>query len=271
MNKELFIEPASMDIAWNDPWENLRRMEAILKKRLAKHPKIPSESRLFVFPELCLTGFVTKRPSSFGLKPMHPVLKQLASLAARHKTALVAGFPEQNPKNPAKPYNAAVLVNPQGDIIANYHKIHLFTQGDSAESKGYTPGKAGLVCRYRGWKIGFSICFDIRFPALFHAYAREKVDLLLMPSCWIGGVHKTYQFKTINSGHAILTQAYAVAVNRSGRDPFFEYDGSEYAFSPYGENRYEGSPVKLDAQELELCRKLIVRPSDQERYPVKPA
>ncbi|MBI4348448.1 MAG: carbon-nitrogen hydrolase family protein [Elusimicrobia bacterium] len=254
----LHVHPVGLDLAWNDPEANLAQIDRALSAGLkgAARP----EEHLFLFPELTLTGFVTKDPPAYRLGE-GPVAR-LAALAAKHRTAVAAGFPEAGD---GKPLNALALFGPDGKLHARYHKLHLFTWGKNPEAATYRAGDTGVVASYRGWKIGFAICFDVRFPPLFHEYAKAGIDLLLISSCWIDGPHKTYQYKTITSAHAILAQAYVAAVNRAGKDPFFEYDGAEYVFSPFGEAR-EGP---LDPAELENARKLVVRPSDLPSYQVK--
>ena len=206
----LTIVPVSLDLVWNDPEANLRAMEAEMDRRLAR-AKAPAEEHLFLFPELTLTGFVTVDPPVFDFD--HPLLKRVGALAAGRRAAVAFGFPEANPGG--KPFNTLALLGPDGRLVGRYRKMHLFTWGKNAEAAGYTAGDSAVVCEYRGWKVGFAVCFDIRFPPLFHRCAREGVDLMLVSSCWIGGPHKSYQYRTITSAHAILTQAYLAAVNRA--------------------------------------------------------
>lgn len=258
-------EPVSLDLAWNDPEENLRRIEAALDRRLSAGPD-PSE-RLFLFPELTLTGFVTKDPPAFTLGDA--VTSRLGALAESRKTALAAGFPEKDPARPGKPFNTLALFGPDGRVLAAYRKMHLFTAGKSPESSSYSAGAEGVLCRYRGWLIGFAVCFDLRFCGLFHSYARQGADLILSSACWVGGPHKSEQFRTLNAAYAVLSQAYVAAVNRSGKDPFYGYDGAEYLFSPFGEELLSLDRDRLDEGVLAECRRMSVRPSDRPAYPSK--
>jgi predicted amidohydrolase len=189
-------------------------------------------------------------------------------LARRFGTAVAAGYPEKNPRS-RRPLNALALAGPDGRLVAKFHKLHLFTVGKSPESSAYSAGSGPVVCRYRGWKIGFAICFDLRFPSLFHAYAKAGVDLMLVPSCWIGGPYKSEQYRTLGSAYANLTQAFLAAVNRSGKDPFFEYDGSSYVFSPFGDDRYARRACGLDATLIDACRKMRVRSADRPSYKLR--
>jgi predicted amidohydrolase len=265
----LFVEPVPMDLVWKGPEANLAAMNAELTQRLTQNPEIPSFERLFLFPELTLTGFVTQKPEGFTVVPADPWIEKLCALARSKQTAICVGFPEVNPDAPERPFNTLALIGPDGQIVARYRKMHLFTLGENPEANAYSPGTTGVVTTYRGWRIGLATCFDIRFSALFHAYAREKAELILVSACWVGGPHKSYQYQTVNSGHAVLTQAYVAAVNRSGKDPFFEYDGASYVFSPFGEDISKGQGARLDPAELKKARGLAVRVADREQYPVR--
>lgn len=264
----LFVEPVPLDLAWNDPQANLKAIEGEILARLKTAPEVPPEARLFLFPELTLTAFVTKEPSSFVIEPSDAVVTALCGLARRLGVGVAAGFPERNPADPLRPFNALAVVDPKGAVIGSYRKTHLFTLGPAPESAAYTAGRQGRVFDYRGWRVGLAVCFDVRFSALFHAYAKAGVDLLLVSSCWVAGPHKTEQYRTLCSAHAILTQSFVAAVNRSGRDPDWEYDGSAYVFSPLGQDLYEGRACELDPAKLESARKLAVRVADRPAYPV---
>lgn len=263
----LSVEPVPLDLAYNDAAANLRAVEGAVAARLAARPEVPSEERLFLFPELTLTAFVTKEPPAFALTPPDPTVAAAAALAKRFKTGLALGFPEKAPGG-GKPLNALAVFGPDGALAGVYRKNHLFTLGAAPESAAYAAGDAGVLFDYRGWRVGLAVCFDVRFSALFHAYAKAGADLILVSSCWVGGPHKTEQYRTLTSAHAILTQAYVAAVNRAGRDPVWEYDGSAYVFSPFGADLHAGGPVRLDPAELEACRKLAVRVADRPSYPV---
>ncbi|MBI5596033.1 MAG: carbon-nitrogen hydrolase family protein [Elusimicrobia bacterium] len=259
----LFVEPVPLDLAWKDPGANLDAMEAEIRRRLAAAPEVPPESVLFLFPEMTLTGFVTKDPHAYAVEPPAPPVAALRALARRLRTGIAAGFPEVNREDRRKPLNTLAVVAPDGEIAGLYRKTHLFTWGAEPESACYAAGESGTLFDYRGWKVGLAICFDVRFSALFHAYAKAGADLVLVSSNWVGGPHKTYQYRTLCSAHAILTQAFVAAVNRAGRDPAWEYDGSSYVFAPTGEDIYKGSPCRLDPAVIAAVRKMAVRVADR--------
>jgi len=262
----LRLAPTAINLAYNDPEENLRRMDAAIAARVAKAPEVARDSLLFVFPELTLTGFVTKAPKAQRLDPPDAAISGLFALAKKHGVGLVAGFPE---RGEGKPRNCLVLIGPDGRLVSAYRKMHLFTVGDNPESANYAAGDEAVLCEYRGWKVGLAVCFDVRFPALFQEYAKAGADLVVVSACWIGGPHKSEQYRTLNSAHAILAQAFVAAVNQSGKDPHYEYDGAEYVFSPFGDALYAGEPCLLDPERLSAVRRMRVRSADRERYPLK--
>lgn len=264
----LWLEPVSLDLAWKEPAENLRRMRAEIQGRLKSRPEIPAGERLFVFPELTLTGFVTDEPRSAALSRESAPVRAVSDLAREFGTGILAGFPEPGSKD-GSVKNTLLGFGPDGSIFADYQKLHLFTAGKPAESETYESGERGAVANYRGWRIGLGICFDLRFPELFQAYAAEGADVMVLPACWVGGPTKSQQFKSLAQAHAILTQSFFLAVNRSGSDPNFQYEGEAFFFGPRGEGFEGAGPFHLDPVLLEKARGLPVRASRRSRYEVR--
>lgn len=262
----LALEPVPLELAWNDPEENLRRMDEAVVRRLDR-ARGDSEERLFIFPELTLTGFVTQNPKTFSWTPPDSAIFRVLELARRRKTAIAFGFPENNPEAPERPFNALLLARPDGSIAGHYRKMHLFTVGREPESSFFSAGDRGVLCEHRGWLLALSICFDLRFPRLYHEYACAGADVILAPACLVGGPHKSVQFRTLAAAYAVLSQAYVAAVNRSGRDPHFDYDGSAHVFSPFGEPALQDGSCGLDESVLIECRKMRVRDADRKSYP----
>jgi omega-amidase len=262
---DLFIDPVPLNLVWNDPGANLNAMRSEITSRLKKSPKIDSKNRIFVFPELTLTGFVTLDSDKSALDREHEAVQGALDLAREFQTSIVFGFPER--QNGA-PWNTLIFIDPTGRELGDYQKIHLFTAGSPSEHSTYEAGTSGTMIEFQGWKIAFGICFDLRFPQLFQAYARESADLVILPACWVGGPGKSHQFQTLSAAHAIAGQYYFLSVNRSGSDPHFPYEGEALLYSPRGEKIEGETPYKLTEEALLQARKLSVRASDQESYPV---
>lgn len=263
----LHLDLIPMDLAWGDPGENLRRMETAIAARLKASPQIPPSERIFVFPEVALTGFVTENTEAVSISRLGPEVQSVRELAKKYSTAVVVGFPERV-EGQKKPFNTVLFISPEGDDLADYQKMHLYTATTPPESDGYQRGSSGSILCYRGWKIGFAICFDLRFPGMFLSYAQDGVDLVILPACWIGGPGKSYQLRTLSAARAIEGQYFFAALNRSGQDPAATYEGEVLCYGPRGEQLTESCGFSLDPEFLDAARKLRVRASDLEEYPV---
>lgn len=262
----LHLDLIPMDLAWGDPRENLRRMEEAIASRLKGSPKVSTSERIFVFPEVALTGFVTDESEAVAISRLSPEIQAVREMAKKYAVAILVGFPEKV-EGQKKPFNTILFVSPEGDDLADYQKLHLYTASAPAESESYQRGSAGTILSYRGWKIGFAICFDLRFPGMFTAYAQDGADLVILPACWLGGPGKSYQFRTLSAARAIEGQFFFAALNRSGKDPAASYEGEALCYGPKGEQLTESDGFDLDPGLLHEARKLRVRASDLEEYP----
>jgi predicted amidohydrolase len=134
---------------------------------------------LVVLPELCTTGYQLTSDEVRALAEPFPggaSAARLARLAAREDLLLVAGVAESGAAG--KPFNAAVLVGPDGHL-ATYRKSHLFAD----ELDRFAPGDTGFfVTSARGVRIGMMICFDWMFPESARCLALLGADLLAHPS-----------------------------------------------------------------------------------------
>ena len=91
--------------------------------------------------------------------------------------------------SPDKAANRAFMIGPQGDILATYDKIHMFdvdlAGGESyRESRNYRPGESAVLADLPFARIGLSICYDLRFPALYRALAEAGATVLTVPSAF---------------------------------------------------------------------------------------
>lgn len=255
---ELKIIPVSLDIEWRNAEANAKKIHDHVEGFFKKNATIDPTSCVFVFPELTLHGFVLLNPDSLAIEWTDPVLLDLQKCARTYRCNLVVGGIEENIADPKKPYNALWTIDSEGKILSHYRKQNLFTQGNPSEADLYQAGSSVTVAEIQGWKLGFGICFDLRFPEVFQHYRRMGVDATILPACWVDGPTKEDQFQVLSAGQAVLSQAYFISVNRAGEDPHFKYTGSHYAFAPTGQ------PVSLEPQgyysltrgPLEIARKI---------------
>lgn len=141
-----------------------------------------------------------------------PFSDQLCQAAATHSLYVCAGLTERGPDG--RNYNAAILIDPKGDIILKYHKINLL----DIEQPFYAVGQTLNVVDTPLGKIGVNICADNYLDGLpiGHTLARMGAEFILAPSSWtvdysITEEHDPYQEKWLRP-FSILAKLYNVVV-----------------------------------------------------------
>ena len=140
--------------------------------------------------------------------------------------------------------NRSFLIDPAGQIVARYDKIHMFDVKVSEtetyrESAGYRPGERAVVVDTPFAKIGLSICYDIRFAYLYRALAQAGAEVLLVPSAF-SSVTGAAHWEPLLRARAIETGSYVLAAAQTGihaaqaGKPRQTY-GHSMAISPWGE------------------------------------
>ncbi|RVC57304.1 carbon-nitrogen hydrolase family protein, partial [Mesorhizobium sp. M4B.F.Ca.ET.088.02.2.1] len=116
--------------------------------------------------------------------------------------------------------NRALLFAPDGATIASYDKIHMFDvdldNGESwRESAAYEPGTEAVVAEIGGAKLGFAVCYDLRFPQLFRAEALAGADLLSVPAAFTRQTGEAH-WHVLLRARAIENGAYVIAAAQGG-------------------------------------------------------
>ncbi|RYZ09337.1 MAG: carbon-nitrogen hydrolase family protein [Myxococcales bacterium] len=132
------------------------------------------------------------------------------------------GFPERT-ADAARPHNTLLAVGPDGEDIATYRKIHLFdvelgAAGKYAESDATLAGKDIAVAEVSGFKLGLSICYDLRFPELYRALSELGAEVLLVPAAFTLHTGKDH-WHVLLRARAIEAQAFVVAAAQQGAHP----------------------------------------------------
>lgn len=167
-----------------------------------------------------------------------------------------------------KVYNSNVIITPEGERLAPYQKIHLFDihlEGEEpvSESAIFTHGEKPAVIEIYGWKIGLSICYDLRFSELYSYYHHMGVDIIAVPSAFLVPTGKVH-WNVLLRARAIEAQAYVVAAAQSGshrglRETF----GHSLVVDPWGEvlcdmnNGQSVSIITLSKPKIQQVRQQI--------------
>lgn len=149
--------------------------------------------------------------------------KIMADLASSLNIFLLCGsILEVNPRS-ARPYNTSLLLSPQGKLIAQYRKIHLFklkSPGKTLidEQSLYSPGKVAKAATTPFATVGITICYDLRFPELYRSLTYQGAEIIFVPSAFTletGIAH----WETLIRARAIENQVFIIAPNQCGTGP----------------------------------------------------
>ncbi len=153
-------------------------------------------------------------------KPIQGLVSKAANI--QEVAILAGGWPELNP-NMAPPYNSATLFVPAKSYSAHYRKIHLFDvtlpNGQVIrESDAVTAGSQVVVCDLHGFRLGLSICYDLRFPELYRQLVRRGCEIICAPSAFTEDTGKAHWELLVRS-RAVESQSWVIAANQSGQHP----------------------------------------------------
>lgn len=208
--------------------QNLKDVEKMLKQHDGE------TFDLIVFPELFAVGW---HPESFvenaETTENSPTLALLKETAKKFNSNVIGGSYVLKEKDGTL-RNACPFINRHGEVLAHYYKMHLFSHFVYNEGKNLTSGEQGLVVNSDIGKIGISICYDIRFPELFRAYAFQGADLLVEVAAW--PKYRQNHWETLSKARAIENQSFMIAVSQSGHIMDEEWNlGHSMVVAPYGE------------------------------------
>jgi deaminated glutathione amidase len=152
-----------------------------------------------------------------------PILQVLAQAAGRAGLHVIAGGMPERASDPDRPYNACVVVAPDGGVIARYRKMHLFDVevGDGQvyrESASTTPGSVPVAFAIGGFTVGLSVCYDVRFPELYRKLADLGAEVIVVPAAFTLDTGKDH-WHVLLRARAIESQTYVVAAAQWGIHP----------------------------------------------------
>lgn len=193
--------------------ENVRQMESLLNS-------IPNPEKvdLVCFPENCLYLRVNGGEAPPRMTLQDAAIQRLAKWAKEKSVALHLGSVPL--EEHGRLYNASLLLQTNGSVEVVYKKIHLFdvdVEGakPQRESDVFAPGTESSIFSIKGWQIGSSICYDVRFSELYNRYAKAGVDVILVPAAFLVETGRSHWHVLIRA-RAIESQAYVVAATQGG-------------------------------------------------------
>ncbi|MCW8810436.1 MAG: carbon-nitrogen family hydrolase [Ignavibacteriaceae bacterium] len=209
-------------VQYNPKWEDKESN----KKKILQLVNEIKEVELIVFPEMSLTGFTMKsKEMAEGIQG--DSFRYFSALAKEKSSHVMAGIIEL--RN-TRTYNTLIHIKPDGKLVKLYRKIHPFSY--STENEHYTAGVRPAITKIKKWKIGLTICYDLRFPELYRKYGKKRTHLIVNIANWPDT--RIEHWRTLLKARAIENQCYVAGVNRVGDDPKLHYTGLSSLFDPMG-------------------------------------
>ena len=194
-------------------------------------------------------------------------LKAYRALASELKIHLHVGSLALR-ATPDKAVNRGFLIGPDGGVIASYDKIHMFDidlgNGESyRESANYQPGETAVIADLPWGRIGLTICYDLRFPALYRALAEAGAGFLTVPSAFTRKTGEAH-WHTLLRARAIENGCFVFAAAQAGmHENKRETYGHSLIVDPWGVVLAEGGVepgvflAKIDPAKVETARKTV--------------
>ena len=201
----------------NDKARNLRQAEALMRKAMAEE-----DPDLLVLPEHFdyAGGTVEEKVAAGESATGGPAWTLCRDIAREYKVNVVSGSFFERTEGESRVLNTSVLFDRNGQEKARYSKIHLFDivtpDGmEYRESASVKPGRLPVVGEVDGWKIGLTICYDVRFPELYQALMKAGADIITVPAAFTLQTGKDH-WDVLLRARAIETECYIVAPGQVG-------------------------------------------------------
>lgn len=232
MKDRVLVSAVQMRTKWLDLKENFD----YIKNSIAK-AKNEENADLIVFPELSNTGYIKERDKKFGRqfikfaeKIPGPSTEELGKQAKKYGVYLVVGLAEQHPEIPGMLYNAAVLINPKGELVGVHHKMHI----PGEEKHYFMPGSTCDTYKTDIGNIGMSICYDGQFPEFTRSLALKGAEILCMIWNMPSFSNPPELLEHITATRAAENRMFAVSCNCLGVQGKIDFFGHSVISDPVG-------------------------------------
>lgn len=208
---------------------------------------VSSGAEFVLTPEVtnCVSGSRIHQQSVLQNQRDDQTLLALRALTGELGIWLLIGSLALKTDDPGQRFvNRSFMIGPDGQIAAQYDKIHMFDAQISdaesyRESAGYQPGSTAMLATTDLGKVGMTICYDVRFPYLYRALARAGAQILTVPAVFsvvTGAAH----WETLLRARAIETGCFVLAPAQTGTHPATSGKprqswGHSLAIAPWGE------------------------------------
>ncbi len=201
----------------DDPEANLGETERLIRQAAAEGAELvltPEVTNIVSASRTVQNQRLALEQDDATLARLREVTAELGIWLSLGSLALMSGDPD------GRFVNRQFLIGPDGGIRARYDKIHMFDvelggEESYRESKGYRPGEQAIAADTPWGKIGLTICYDMRFPALYGCLAEAGAAILTVPSAFTVPTGRAH-WEVLLRARAIETGCFVLAAAQWG-------------------------------------------------------
>jgi omega-amidase len=241
------VAAAQISCALGDFDSNLRKIRDFASR--AKK----TGAELIVFPEMSDIGYSMPVIQKNAKPWKDGAVGDLQKIAKENLIAIVAGISDREGDSI---FNAQVLVDRTGKVLAKYRKTHLVTAAPLDERVCLSPGNEFVTAKIDGFQVGLSICYDLRFPEMARTLAvKHGANLIVNSSAW--PVVRAEHLRILALARAVENQSYFIIANRVGTDDGVTFCGGSLIVDPAGKILAAASAGREEMIEAEVAAKVI--------------
>jgi predicted amidohydrolase len=216
------IALAQIELELASPERNYALVEDAVREAASQGAEIA------LLPELWASGYDLENANQYASSLTEGWFAKMQELAVKQGVALGGSLIEEEGE---KLYNTFLLVDEHGKQLGYYRKAHLFDLID--EKEYFTAGEKLAIIESPWGKLGLALCYDLRFPELFRAYALKGVETILLVAEWPR--RRIAHWDTLLLARAIENQCFIAAVNKVGISKGETLGGHSAVVNPMGE------------------------------------
>ena len=206
--EQVRVSILQMSSIMGDVDANIQKVKSLISA------KLPSDTDVLVLPEVWTVGWdCTRFQQTAQYIDGGSVYDFLSDIAKRYNTNIIGGsYITTDGKDF---YNTCPVFSRRGDLLCSYSKMHLYSYYRCDEDRYIKSGNNPVMVNLDGVNFGLTICYDIRFPEIYRAYAKSGADVLVNCAAW--GSKKAQAWEIMTKSRAIENQSYMIALTQSGK------------------------------------------------------
>ena len=226
MLKEINVALAQISCEVGDKNHNINKMRQKVEEAKKR------DANIIIFPELSLTGYLTRDLTYELAEPIPgPSVKLLEETAKKENIHIIFGMLERSEKARAAIYNTAVLLSPKG-FIGKYRKMYLPTHSVFEEKRYFRLGYQAPVFETKIGKLGLIICYDVFFPETSRLLRLKGAQFIICISA--SPARRQRFFEVLTTARAIENTVFLAYVNLVGVENGLQFWGGSRIIAPSG-------------------------------------